>query len=225
LAGAVPFALTLLVAFIFDLVGWLPGSVAEALAPATRPTFGEAIAPLLVLGFLFALAWAFVRPVLAGRPDRLGVLGPGPAVALALIFSIEVLLVCVADPFTALVLVPGVHLCVIGALPERPRRSFLAGALALTALTLPVLALVYYGGRLDLGGDPLAYALLLVGSATGSVWTALLTSLVAGTLFSATLMSLARARVEEPQERVTVRGPATYAGPGSLGGTESALRR
>ena len=29
---------------------------------------------------------------------------------------------------------------------------------------------------------------------------------------------------EEPRE-ITIRGPLTYAGPGSLGGTESALRR
>jgi hypothetical protein len=29
---------------------------------------------------------------------------------------------------------------------------------------------------------------------------------------------------DEPQERPTIRGPLTYAGPGSLGGTESALR-
>ena len=31
--------------------------------------------------------------------------------------------------------------------------------------------------------------------------------------------------VETAEPRITVRGPATYAGPGSLGGTESALRR
>jgi len=38
-----------------------------------------------------------------------------------------------------------------------------------------------------------------------------------------------RARRLPPHEaadaRITVRGPVTYAGPGSLGGTESALRR
>jgi hypothetical protein len=30
---------------------------------------------------------------------------------------------------------------------------------------------------------------------------------------------------EEPEPRAAIRGPLTYAGPGSLGGTESALRR
>jgi hypothetical protein len=88
-----------------------------------------------------------------------------------------------------------------------------------------VLALGYYGARLDLGIDPISYALLVVGSATGSLWTAALGSLVAGTLVSAAIVSLARARLEDADEPVTVRGPVTYAGPGSLGGTESALRR
>jgi hypothetical protein len=32
-------------------------------------------------------------------------------------------------------------------------------------------------------------------------------------------------RTPEGEPRITVRGPLTYAGPGSLGGTESALRR
>ena len=139
--------------------------------------------------------------------------------------SIEVLVVCVVNPFTALMLVPAAHLCVLAALPERPSRSVLAGGILVGALALPVLALGYYGVRLDLGGDPLSYAQLVVGSATGSVWRAVLGSLLAGTLTSAAIACLARVRVEEVDEPVTVRGPVTYAGPGSLGGTESALRR
>jgi Peptidase family M28 len=225
LAGAAPFALTLAVAFAFELVGWLPDSVSEALAPATRPGTGEAAAPLLVLLIVFACGWIFARPALAGPVRGLGLAAPGPAVALALVFSVEVLLVCVSDPFTALMLVPAAHLCVLAALPERPRRALLAGGILVGALVLPVLALGYYGARLDLGGDLVSYALLIVGSATGSVWTALLGSLIAGTLVSAAIVSLARARLEDADDPVTVRGPATYAGPGSLGGTESALRR
>ena len=53
----------------------------------------------------------------------------------------------------------------------------------------------------------------------------MLVSIVAGTLVSAAIASLARVRLDEADEPVTVRGPVTYAGPGSLGGTESALRR
>ena len=98
-----------------------PDSVAEALAPATRPTFGEAVPPLL--------------GVLVVPRARLGLRAPGasPAARAASgsprppprsrsrsLLSIEVLLVCVVDPFTALMLVPAAHLCVLAALPERP---------------------------------------------------------------------------------------------------------
>ena len=159
-----------------------------------------------------------------GYSPALGMAAPAAAVALALVLSIEVLAVCVVDPFTALMLVPAANLCVIAALPERPRRGLLAGGIVTGALLLPVLALAYYGARLDLGLDPVAYALLLVGSATASVWTAALSALLAGTLTSAAIVCLARAPIEDFDE-VTVRGPVTYAGPGSLGGTESALRR
>jgi peptidase M28-like protein len=225
LAGSVPFALTFAVAFGLELVGWLPDSVSEALAPASSPTFGEALAPLLAVLAVFVLSWMYLRPVLAGPVRAVGPEGPAPIVALALVLSIEVLLVAVVDPFTALMLAPAAHLCVLASLPARPRRSVLAGGIVVGALALPVLALGYYGATLDLGGDPTAYALMLVGSATRSVWTALLGSLLAGTLVSAAIVSLARPRTDEVDDPVTVRGPVTYAGPGSLGGTESALPR
>jgi Peptidase family M28 len=225
LAGSIPFAICLAVALGFERIGWLPDSVSEALAPASSPTFSEGALPLLAVLAVFVLAWVYVRPALAGRVSGLQLATPAPAVALALVFSIEVLLVCVADPFASLMLVPAAHLCVLAALPERPRRSLLAAGILIGALALPVLALGYYGARLDLGGDIVAYALMIAGSATGSAWTVILTSLLAGTLVSAAIVALARARLEDVDEPLTVRGPATYAGPGSLGGTESALRR
>jgi hypothetical protein len=223
--GVAPFALILGVALLFELLGWLPDSASEALAPATRPGTAAAAAPLLALLVAFACGWVFLRPRLTGRLGGIGLAGPGPAVAIALLLAIEVLLVCATDPFTALMLVPAAHLAVVAALPEPPRRGAMAGGFIVCALALPVLAIAYYGGHLRLGGDLIGYALLLVESATGSVWTATLVSIVAGTLVSAAIASLARARLEEADEPVTVRGPVTYAGPGSLGGTESALRR
>ena len=224
-AGGAPFALMFAAAWLFQLLGWLPDSVSEALAPATQPAAGKAGPALLGLLALFAAGWLVLRPALAGRLRPLAVAGPAPAVAVGLLLAIEVLAICVVDPFTALVMVPAVHLCVLAALPDQPRRSVLAGGIVAGALVLPALALLYYGPRLDLGSDVLSYALLLVESAVGSIWTAMLGALVAGTLASAAIVAAARSRLEQADETVTVRGPATYAGPGSLGGTESALRR
>ena len=160
LAAALPFALAVAVALLFEAIGWLPDSVAEALSPAAAPSAGEAILPLLGILVCFAVGWVFVRPAFGGHlraeSSTLGLSAPAAAVALALVLSIEVLLVCVVDPFTALMLVPAAHLCLLAALPERPRRSLLAGGILAGALLLPVLALGYYGVRLDLGADPVA---------------------------------------------------------------------
>jgi hypothetical protein len=233
LAAAPPFALTLAAAFVFQIAGWLPDSASSALAPATKPAAGESVPALIALVLIFALCWFLVRPAVAGRTarlaghdsGRLAMPDPTTTTAISLLVSIEVLLVCAFNPFTALVLAPAAHLCVLAALPQGPRRSLLGGGTLAVALMLPAVAIVYYGARLDLGLDPLSYALMLVGAASGSPWTALLFSLVAGTLTSALLVDFARFATREADSAITVRGPVTYAGPGSLGGTESALRR
>jgi hypothetical protein len=47
-----------------------------------------------------------------------------------------------------------------------------------------------------------------------------------GCVVSAGGIVVALARLPRPEQQpVTVRGPVTYAGPGSLGGTKSAMRR
>jgi hypothetical protein len=224
LAGSVPFALTLLAAFAFELVGWLPESVSEALAPSTNPTFGEAAVPLVVLLVLFGLAWAVLRPMAMGRARNIGLAHAPAAVAVALLLALQVLVVCLLNPFTALLLVPAVHVSVLAAMPRAPRPAFVVFGIALGALALPLLAVLYYGARLDIGLNLVDYALMILTSATGSVPTAVMTALVAGSLSSSLLLAVSRPRGAE-QDAVTVRGPVTYAGPGSLGGTKSALRR
>jgi len=62
----------------------------------------------------------------------------------------------------------------------------------------------------------------IVGPLGWAIWSLVLVCLVAAVL----LALRGRSAVALPQTpEVTVRGPRTYAGPGSLGGTESALRR
>ncbi len=56
--------------------------------------------------------------------------------------------------------------------------------------------------------------------------TALLGAALLGTLGAAVMAAAARREDPEvPAGRAPLYGPGTYAGPGSLGGTESALRR
>jgi hypothetical protein len=233
LAASAPFALTLAAVFVFQIAGWLPDSASSALAPATAPAAGEAMPALAAVALLFALSWFLVRPAVIGRAARLSgsaigrpaVPDPTTTTAVALLVSIEVLLLCAFNPFVALLLAPVAHLCVLAALPQPPSRSLLGAGTLFFALLLPAVAVVYYGVRLDLGLDPVSYLLLLVGAASASPWTALLFSLIGGTLTSALLVDFASLATREADSGITVRGPVTYAGPGSLGGTESALRR
>jgi hypothetical protein len=155
-----------------------------------------------------------------------GLESPGAAaeVALALVISLEALAVSITNPFTALLLVPAAHLCLLASVPRTPSRPLLIGATTIGGLLLPALALVYYGVQLDLGLDPSAYALMVLTAGTGSLLGAILASLVAGSLTSTVAVALLR-QAPEPDMPITVRGPASYAGPGSLGGTQSALRR
>jgi hypothetical protein len=91
-----------------------------------------------------------------------------------------------------------------------------------------VLALVYLMLALRLGPHELAWgAALGAGSGAGAGTTLLFAGLLAGAA-GVLRVALARRRSGEHGSRaaeIRTRGPLTYAGPGSLGGTESALRR
>jgi len=69
----------------------------------------------------------------------------------------------------------------------------------------------------------------LVATAGGhvSAWAALAVGALTGCVLALARVLVARRRLEAaaPEAHSRMRGPGTYAGPGSLGGTESALRR
>ncbi len=223
LSSSVPFAAALAASWAFELAGWLPTSPSEAISPLSKPSFGEVAPALVAIVALFALGWLVLRPALlsagaaSGRPT-----GSMPAVALSLVFSVELLLVWAANPFVALLLLPAAHLCLLAALPEGPRRPLLIAGMALGALLLPALALIYYGTQAELGLQVGGYLLMLVTSATSSLPTAVLCALIGGSLVSSVLIAIA-AGPRQGHEDLTLRGPASYAGPGSLGGTSSAI--
>jgi hypothetical protein len=81
---------------------------------------------------------------------------------------------------------------------------------------------------MGLGGVAWGAVLLLAGGHIG-LGSAVLWSLGLGCAAGATLLVVLAPPAPMPQSadgaEVTIRGPMSYAGPGSLGGTESALRR
>jgi hypothetical protein len=139
-------------------------------------------------------------------------------------------LVWALDPFAALLVIPALHLWLLLAAPElRPRPL---GALALVGLGLaPLLLLVFfYSHQLGLGPLEVAWtALLLVAGGHVGVLGALLWCIAFGCAAVAVMLSVAQPEAppgpSSDDFEITIRGPMSYAGPGSLGGTESALRR
>jgi hypothetical protein len=150
---------------------------------------------------------------------------------MSLVLLAVAVVVWIVDPLGALVLLPALHLWLLLASPElRPRPPV---ALALVALgLLPLVALAgFYAADLDLGLGRAAWMglLLLAGGHVGAPG-ALLWSLGLGCAAAATLLALTSAVSQSRGDdgdfgEITIRGPLSYAGPGSLGGTQSALRR
>jgi hypothetical protein len=98
----------------------------------------------------------------------------------------------------------------------------------LLGLALPAVMVLHYGLALDLGPLDMAWLAVLI-TAGGHVTplAALFLSVLAGSLVGVVAVVRTRRRVvrNADPEPIRTRGPIGYAGPGSLGGTESALKR
>jgi hypothetical protein len=226
-ACLLPFVASLLLAVLLALTGGTPEPPPAPPAPDDYPLDGSALAVLLGLTATVALPmWAGRFLVVRSEPALRDRTAPGAAVAACLTMSGAVLVLWFLNPYASLVLIPAAHLWLLATLsnPPPPRR----GRLALVWLGLLPPAVVALYWMLALSVDPLSGAWYLVLLVTGGSVGAL-TALV-GCVWLATLVvvvGLARAGEDEPEEPVEERppvyGPGAYAGPGSLGGTESAL--
>jgi hypothetical protein len=175
------------------------------------------------------VAFFFVRPALVRRiaPGGSAAAG-GLAAATGLVINVVAALVWVFNPYAAALMLPAAHLWLFAASPNSRIRGPWAALPALAGILPPLLVAFHYARAFNL--DPLSLAWLATLITAGgyvSVWTVLTVSLWAACLAGLLKVVRARRRVEasaEP-EKLRTRGPASYAGPGSLGGTESALRR
>jgi len=225
LVGCLPFLLTGLFAIALRRTGLLDAAPAAPAAGGAIPVSAPALAAVLAV---LALAWLVGRPAALRLAGVSGTPGPGAVVATVLVLCGAVFAVWAANPFAALVLVPALHLSLLALAPEARLRR--AVALPLLAAGLLPALLVLYALMRQLALDPLELGwslLLLVAGGGIGFGTALLASLVLGCTVAAFVMAL-RGGGEGPPgapTAISVRGPVTYAGPGSLGGTESALRR
>jgi hypothetical protein len=185
----------------------------------------DAVALAVGLAVLVAAALVLRRALRA-----LGVTGGADSaatgMALLLVLDALALVVWFLDPYAGLLLLGAVHLWPVVADPQLRPRVPVSLALVIGGIALPAGVIALYAHQLGMGPIAVAWmALLLAAGGHVGVAVAALWSVGLGCLAAVTLIAL-RGVVGNPEPPpVTVRGPVSYAGPGSLGGTESALRR
>ena len=228
-AATLPFVVGLGLAHLLALLGATPEVPGAPVAPTLYPLDLPAVAVLGGTALVVALSWWGLRRLAIRKEPLLAdASAPGAAVACALVLSLVLLALCLVNPFSALILVPALHLWLLSALIDPPPPLRVRIVVVVGGLVLPILLAVYDLAILDL--DPLGgawYLFLLVTGGHVSLAGALAGCVLAGVLGS--LVSILRVRRRPPvgtgPPRPSVRGPATYAGPGSLGGTKSAMPR
>jgi hypothetical protein len=226
-AAGLPVLLAWLWARLLGLVGALDVPAAPVLPLPPFEWAGAVAAGSVAL--VAALGWFGVRPLLLARVGERGSPAAGSlAATTGAALAMLAALVWVVNPYAAALLLPAVHLWLFAAAPQTRLRGW-AGVAALAAGLLPLaFVALYYGLALRLGPHELAWSALL-GAASGrlslmlALWAAVVTACLAGLVL--VMRTRRRAQAHVPPEPLRTRGPATYAGPGSLGGTESALRR
>jgi hypothetical protein len=227
LSFAAPFALAGLFAAALGAGGLLPATPAAPVTAAQLRVSGEGVAALVSIGLLFILAWV-LRTAARARADRHGPPDPvGAAAALLIVTTATAALLWLANPYTAALLIIPAHVWLVVLTREHERAPSL-GALCLAVSLVPLAAAVgLLCGALHVEPLALSWTLVLaIAGGTLSPYGLLLASLTAGSIVAAAALLLRRGGVgRDDRAEVTVRGPLSYAGPGSLGGTESALRR
>ena len=227
-AAAAPFVLASAFVTVLGLTGLLVATPPDPVPAGAIPIDGTGRAALIAAGLVMVLAVVGRPYILRLVGGRRGLDGAGAGAALLLAWCALAVALWVVNPFAAAFMVPAAHLWLVIAAPGvRLRRSLALLLVGGSLLPFAIGALVLAG---QFGFGPLDYAwslLLLVAGGHIPPLAWLFWSLVVGCMAAAVVLAW-RTRpppTADAEPRITVRGPLTYAGPGSLGGTESALRR
>jgi hypothetical protein len=229
LAAALPFALACLFIRFIGALG-----LVRVLPPG--PMLGGAIhlhlrelVQLAAVVLIIVLAMLPLRSLLVRRAGVEGDPGEaGAAAAVLLVLCAITLAIWVTNPFAAALIVPALHVWMWVVAPEVRLRAPVALAAVLVGLAPIALVILYYADQFQLGPGGVAWTgVLLIANGAIPIPTLIEWSVVAGCAVSVAVIAArgTRAAAAPESSRITIRGPVTYAGPGSLGGTKSALRR
>jgi hypothetical protein len=246
LASAIlPFALGLALALLLVVTGLVDDAPPAPPDPRSVDLDTAAISALAGTAFAVALAWILGRSSVIRRAATLpDPSAPGAACVASLAFALLCTALVVTNPYAALLLVPALHLWMLGTLTEVGARG---GAVMFALGLLPVAGVaIYYLWRLELGPlDGAWYLFLLVtGNQTGVLTTACLVALAA-LAGSVAAILWARLRHGTPggggergprgggrrrgrpddTPQPSIFGPGGHVGPGAIGNARSTLGR
>ena len=235
LAAAVPFMLLVGMVLLARLIGVIPVAPPGPVAAGAIPLGSGGAALLIVMALVLVAGSVGVLALARRLPTRTrtsrrpleGLGSDGALAGLLVVMCLVTFVIWLSNPFAAFLLVPALHLWLWAISPDMRVPLPLRLVLIAIGIVPAVLVVGYYANELGYGPINVVWEVILLLAGHGvSIVAALEWSVVLGCLLSAVTLSLLAARgsrvVPVP---VTVRGPVTYAGPGSLGGTKSALRR
>jgi hypothetical protein len=217
------------------LIGVIKVAPPGPVAAGAIPLGGGGAALLIVMALVLVAGSAGVLAVARRLPTRTrtsrrpleGLDSDGALAGLLVVMCLVTFVIWLSNPFAAFLLVPALHLWLWAISPDMRVPVPLRLVLIAIGVAPAVLVVGYYANELGYGPINVVWEMVLLLAGHGvSIVAALEWSVVLGCFLSALTLALLAARgsraVPVP---VTVRGPITYAGPGSLGGTKSALRR
>lgn len=228
LASALPLLVTALFAIALGAVGLIAAAPDTPVPPDALPAQAPA---LLAVGLVLVLAWVWLRPavlrLVRATASSEDLSTPGAGVVVLLVAVVATVAVWIGNPYAAAPLVPALHVWLFALAAELELRRPVRVAFVVAGMLPVALVAAVVAGALGLGGLDAAWELLLVvAGGHVSLVGVLEWSLLAGCAAAAvTIAWHGRARADADALPITVRGPRSYAGPGSLGGTESALRK
>lgn len=224
LAAGVPFALTAIFIRTLGLLSILNVTSPPA-PPGSLPFTASGIGALISAAVIFALAFLVLRPMInSALTVSDSSEAPGASLAPTLVVCLISVVVWILNPYAALLLVLPVNIWLLVGARDLPLRRRWAAFWILFSL-LPVLAVALaYLEELSLSPFGLVWFILLsLAGGTPPLLAAIGWSIACGAGAAALLHAARRDRA--PDQAITVRGPVGYAGPGSLGGVDSARRR
>ena len=232
LASVLPFALVALLALGLARTGLIGERPPAPVPPGAVAADGAAIGALLALVLTFALGWVGLRPVVLRALGARAPLGDAHAAAALAVLALIAFAAWLANPFAAALLVLPAHLWLLAVAPEVRVPRPVAALLGLLALVPLGLVAVSLARQLGYGAGEAAWSLVLMvaGGHVGPLaWLTWAGVGAAGVSVGVLVACRVAEEGDEGRSRkagsTAVRGPRGYAGPGSLGGTDSAMRR